>query len=143
VSDLAPRLANDAIGKRLQARSLSATQEANLIYLLKHYYNNGTKQIEIHSGEPSEEQNYASQFERIFKESGWKVSTRMNGVGSSHGSGLSLGVMDGQIDRDTKDVKAAFSRMGLDVPVVDVQNHEYIDDNQSSHAFLLVLPAVH
>lgn len=62
---------------------------------------------------------------------------------STHAPGLSLGVMAGHIDDGTKSVQAAFSDIGLDVPIAAVENREYINDNFNSHAFLIVLSPIH
>jgi hypothetical protein len=53
------------------------------------------------------------------------------------------GVMAGHIDDGTKSVQAAFSDIGHAVPIVAVENREYINDNFNSHAFLIVLSPIH
>jgi hypothetical protein len=62
---------------------------------------------------------------------------------STHAAGLSLGVMDGHIDPGTTNVQAAFSAIGVAVPIVAVQTYEYINDNYNSHPFLIVLSPIH
>jgi len=132
------------IAERLKQRSLTASQENQLVFELKgRIESKRDLQIEIHAIPDKEAQNFAHQLQGVFQRAGWKVLMASSPLDAArHGSGVVLAKMDERILPDTRAVQKALERVDINAEIVDAKDREYIDDNFTGHVSLYVLANV-